>query len=294
MTNIIKKQFIELASGLHLGNLTNIKPGPERVGLITKISDMYCAATDENNEVLRNQTISALMLLFYGEISKMQEKCKAIKELSYEDFVSKLYECIEVAMSYRTWQKDSKTTAEACIRSCIASRGAAAILYDSNRDKNKANVNSYSLDDIAYNNSENDTVSRGDLVEDSSEVAFKENLALSSFIQSYLDKNKIIEGIILDTIVTEDCIKYSTITEKGINTDTGEEVKYKTTSRKFWAYKVVQFLTSLPENYFAYFSKKYKIEDLKLQAALDSLKTTPRTKLNKFLETTLSSVKQTY
>lgn len=77
--NTVKKNYIDCAAGLGMGNFTNVKPGQERVALIDKIANMYCDATANKNELLRSQTMSALILLFYGEAKKMAEKMQSCK-----------------------------------------------------------------------------------------------------------------------------------------------------------------------------------------------------------------------
>ena len=125
--NLIKNSYLNSAKGLGLGDLTKVKTGPDRAKLITDIANAYCTATDNSDEDARDMNLSGLMLLFWGEVNKMQEKCKAVKGYEFEDFVMVLFNCIETACKYRAWQ-DGSVNAEQCIRSVIASRGAAAIL----------------------------------------------------------------------------------------------------------------------------------------------------------------------
>lgn len=288
MADTMKSFYITCASTLGLGDLTKVKTGTsERKDLITKCADGYIKATKEGDEELRSAYISALMLLFWGEIKKMADKCKAVSGYDYEDFATKLYECINIACEYQGWVKDSNLTAEQCIRSVIASRGAAAILYESNLDKNKINVNMYSLD-TPLTDDEGHETTRLDLIGD--ETSLTSDTTAEQFVQTYINNNKVIEAIILDTIAFDDCNKYTkkTITVKDEN---DEDMKVNKTSSEFWAYRLVQLVSTLPDDYFKRFKNKYTINDLVLEAAINKIRASNNQKLYKYLATTLADAK---
>jgi len=293
MKDTMKGMYIACASALGYGDVTKIKTGTElRKKLITECADGYIKATEDGDETKRSQYISALMLMFWGEIGKMADKCKAVSELEYDDFASKLYECINTACEYHAW-KDGKHTAEACIRATIGSRGAAAILYESNLDKNKANVNNYSLD-AAINDDEGHEVTKLDLLEDEDEnIANKVEDPAIRVIQNFLDRNKPVEAIMLDTAAFGDCVKQNKETLKAIDPETEKEYKYVKVTNEFWTYKLIQTLSSLPADYFDYFKSRYDVNDAVLQAAIDKIKATPNTKLYKAWELVKADAKIT-
>lgn len=267
---IMKQEYIKAASQLKLGDFTKVKTGKARVELINKVADMYCNATDTNNETLRNQTISALMLLFYGEINKMQQKCIGVSTLDYMDFASKLYECIEVACKYRAWL-NGKTTAEACIRSTIASRGAAAILYDSNLAKNKANANTLSLDSLLDSDDSDDKKSSdwieymyGNAQDDVDTNGSK------SLIQSLIEKNKIVEAIMLDRIAFGDTCK-ETKNISYYTDDDGNAEKYTNYGHQFMESRLIKALNSLPVDYAKHFSTTYEVRPEILTAGITAI-----------------------
>lgn len=286
----MKQMYIRSASTLGFGDLTRLKAGSERrKQLVTICADGYCDATDVGDEDKRDEYISALMLLFWGEIGKMANKCRAVREMEYDDFASKLFECISNACNYRAWKK-GKYSAEQCIRQSIASRGAPAILYESNLHKNIANINNYSLDaELGGDGSSN--VTRLDLIADTSDYsqpAMQDSV--TSVIQMYLDKNRIIEGIIFDLIAYTDCQRHKK--EKFVElTENGEEESYVKTTSEFWAHKLVRTISRLPADYFTYFTNKYEVDDLILKSALDKIKTSTNQKLYKYLDTCLKNAK---
>lgn len=280
---LLKQNYINSASGLKLGDLTRVKPGKDRVNLINKVANGYCEATDNHDEEKRNQYISALMLLFYGEISKIAEKCKYVSGYEYEDFVYILYNCIESACQYRAW-KEGKFNAEQCIRRSIASRGAPAVLYESNLDKQKANVNITSLD-MTVKSTDDSDVTFGDLIVDSDEQEnLKAELTARGLIQAMINNKKIVESIILDSIAFGDS---SVKTKKEKSDVTG----ITSTTQSFWPYKLVQVLLDLPDNYKNYFSSKYNVVDVDLSAALARIKTSNNQKLYKMVEICLAGCK---
>lgn len=294
MTNILKQTYIDCASGLNMGDFTKVKTGKARTELINKISDMYCEATDSGDETVRSQTISALLLLFWGELLKMQTKCKGVAGLDYEDFAAKLYECINVAMTYRAW-KTGKHSAEQCIRQTIASRGAAAILYESNLDQNKANVNNYSLDAVVADDSD---MTLGDMIEDTASSNFKDDLSAASMVQTVLNNGDLVGGIILDNIAFSDSqkeVKERKTGVKQIKTNAGEnkekEYKYSVSHSEFSERVLVKTLSDLPENYKNYFVSKYQVNENAIEAAINRIKTVDNNKLYKLVRATLANSK---
>jgi len=286
MTDTLKKTYIACANGLGLGDLTKVNAGPERVELINKCADGYIESTEKKNEVKRSQYISALMLLFWAEIGKMADKCKAVSEYEYEDFATQLYKCIETACGYHAW-KDGKHNAEQCIRAVIASRGAAAILYESNLDKNKSNVNICSLDSVIDEDSEKETT-RLDLLEDDSANNYIGDLRARLVIQKIVDNGDLLDSIILDNLAFGDSIKTTKETKVEVDDETGEEYKYTTSSSEFSERLLVSTLSNLPNNYKADFMKKYNVNEGAVDAAIKRIKAVNSTKLYTYIHAALS------
>ena len=287
MADSIKSFYISCASTLGLGDLTKVKTGDERAEIVTKCANGYIKATKEGDESLRSAYISALMLLFWGEIKKMADKCRTVATLDYEDYATKLFECINTACESQGWIKDPDLKAEQCIRSVIATRGRAATFYESNLNKNKVNANICSLD-TPLTDDEGHEVTRLDLVSD--ETSLVSDLSAKQFVQSYINSNKIIEAIILDTIAFDNCNKYTKKTVV-VKDENDKENKVNKVTTEFWAYKLVQLVSSLPDDYFKSFKTKYSINDLVLEAAINKIRASNNQKLYKYLAVTLADAK---
>lgn len=276
-----KQLYTTQANALGLGDLTRVKTGKPRTALINQISDMYCDATDKGDEIVRAKTISALMVLFWGEIGKMQDKCRAVADYEYDDFVQQLYLCINTAMQYRAW-KDGKHNAEQCIRAAISSRGAAAILYESNLDKNKANINKTELDRPVGD----DDTTILDTLADEDERIDSSTANIEQSIQNIINKGDLIGAVVLDNIAFNDSTKEVKETKVGIDEE-GNEYKYTTGHAEFHEYRLVQTLATLDEDYVKYFMNRYTIQEAAIQAAYNRIKSVNNSKLYSFVRDTI-------
>lgn len=260
-------------------------------------ADKYCESKANKDEYGMNIYFSALMLKFWNQISNMYEKTKTANMYAYEDYSSILAKCINIACEYwssKSEDERSKTNAQAFINQIIASRGVAEIMYDANRDSYKANACTVSIDQPMSNDEDADTLL--DVVEDENESPAKHesSLAVNSIIQNYIDKNKVVEAIILDTIAYNDCNKHTKVTKKYHNDETDEDYKVSTDHEEFWPYRTVQILSSLPADYEEYFESKYEISGEKVEAAVGAIRKAPNTKLYKYLDNTLKSARLDY
>lgn len=232
-------------------------------------ADAYCDACDSGNDEKREIYLAALMLKFWYQIQNMYEKTKTCGKYDYEDYPAILYSCIEIACdkSHRAW-RNSNVSAQACINQVIATRGTAQIMYESNLLKNRANapMNQIRLD--ASVGDDDSTVA--DLFGEEDDYSAT---AARDIIQRFIDKDKIVEAVILDTIAFDDCSK---TTSK---------------SSEFWSRKCVQNLAKLPDGYESYFESCYDVNPGKLAAALGRIGESNTTKLHRFLSKTLASAK---
>lgn len=260
---------------------------------IQELADGYCDATDADDDIKRDQYMAGLMLKYWYIQQRMYEKCKQVTVYSYEDYYDLTYQCIETAMQYRAWRDPEKnTTAEACISSAITSRGAAAILYSSNLDKAKANVNmAPSLDSpVDKSNTENGDFKLDQLRDET----VQEPISMTTgYIQSFINKKRIVEAIILDVIAFGDSVKTDTVKRKEVDIETGEEYNVTDNYVSFWRYKTVQLLANLPKDYSKDFEKKYKVVKKDLADAIDLIKNSKNTKLYTYLDNTLEYSRRT-
>ena len=259
--------------------------------IIQLMLDRYCLAKDTNDEHRKNLYIAGLMLRFWYVISKLQAR-SPIPGLEYEDFMDWLYEAIEYACKYRAWQDPTKkVNAQQAINQCIETIRVQKY-YDLNLQKNKVNQMTVSLDvefdDDEGNNTILDTiVDEG--VETEREVNESTDVAVS-LIQRCINKKKIVEAIILDTIAFNDVQKVHKKVVKGVDAE-GNPTKYTQTSSEFWPFRCVQILSNLPIDYASYFKKHYTVLESELEAAISVIRAANNQKLYRYLTKTLKGAR---
>ena len=260
--------------------------------VIQLMADRYCLAKDTNDEYRKNMYIAGLMLRFWYTISKLQAR-SPIPGLEYDDFMGWLYDAIEYACKYRAWQDPSKkTNAQQAINQCIETIRVQKY-YDLNLQKNRVNQMTQSLD-AEFDNDDNENSLLDTLVDESADAdrAFSEGASAAfALIQSCINKKKIVEAIILDTIAFNDVQKVSKKVIKGVDTE-GNPTRYTEHSSEFWSFRCVQLLSNLPVDYAAYFKKHYNVLEAELEAALKAIRAANNQKLYRYLAKTLKGAKE--
>ena len=183
-----------------LGIKYDAKPYKE---VIRAMLDGYCKAIDEGDERKKNLYISGLILRFWDKVGKLEATCPNIG-MHGEDFVDLVYEAIMLACDYRKWQKDEKVNAEQCINQCIETVRARHY-YEINLDKHKASYMTTSLETPMGDEGDNGVQKTlGDLICDEQAEAETNmtagNVAARHLIQNFINKQKLVEAIILDII----------------------------------------------------------------------------------------------
>jgi hypothetical protein len=212
--------------------------------------------------------------------------------LEHEDFFWWLYEAIEYACKYRGWRDpDKKLNAQQCINKCIDTIKLQKY-YDLRLDKRKA-VNFCCSMDTPLGGDGNEGKTIGDLLE--SEEYVDDHTADDAvlLVQSYINRNKIIEAILIDNIAFNDVQKHYKKTVKTTNAD-GEDVKYTEYGSEFWPYRLIQIVSKLPDSYKSYFMNRYSISEDKLTAILDVIDRSNNQKLYRALDKTLAELRVTY
>lgn len=257
---------------------------------IDELADAYCDAIDAGNETLKDIYISALILRFWYVIDKMYRANNVAPSLEHEDFFWWLYEAIEYACKYRGWRDpDKKLNAQQCINKCIDTIKLQKY-YDLRLDKRKVVNNCCSMDTPLGDDS-GKTIA--DVLENEEHIDDHSNDDAISLIQSYINRNKIIEAILLDNIAFNDVQKYYKKTIKTTTPD-GEAIKYVEHSSEFWPYKLVQIVSKLPDSYKRDFMKKYNISEEKLDSILGVIGKSTNQKLYRYLDKCLAELKTSY
>lgn len=260
---------------------------------IDELANAYCEATDTNNETLKNIYISALILRFWSKIDKMYKSNTVAPCLEYEDFFWWLYEAIEYACKYRGWKDPTKNlNAQQCINKCINTIQLQKY-YDLRLDKKKAVNCCVSMEAPVCGGDSDETKTLGETLEAEESYDDHSSDEIKMLVQSYLNKNKVIEAIIIDTIAFNDVQRYFKKVTKTTNAE-GEAYKYTEHSSEFWPYKLVQIVSKLPSTYKKDFLTKYRISEEKLTAVLDTIDKSTNQKLYKYLDKTLAELRVNY
>lgn len=262
---------------------------------IDELADAYCEAVDTANETLKNIYISALILRFWYTIDKMYKSNTVAPCLEYEDFFWWLYEAIEYACKYRGWKDPTKNlNAQQCINKCIDTIKLQKY-YDLRLDKKKTVNYCTSMDAPIGGDSVSDDAAKtvGDMLEAKETFDDHSTDTVMALVQSYINRNKIIEAILIDNIAFNDVQKHYKRVVKTKTSD-GEDIKYTEHSSEFWPYRLVQIVSKLPTSYRKSFTERYHVSEEKLNAVLDMIDKANNQKLYKYLDKTLADLRVSY
>ena len=260
---------------------------------IDELADAYCDAVDTGNETLKDIYISALILRFWYTIDKMYRSNSVAPSLEHEDFFWWLYEAIEYACKYRGWRDETKNVnAQQCINKCIETIKLQKY-YNLRLDKRKVVNHCCSLDATIGGEGDDGSKTIGETLE--AEEYYDDHSAddVVYLVQSYINRNKVIEAILIDNIAFNDVQRYYKKTVKTKNT-AGEDIKYVEHSSEFWPYRLVQLVSKLPASYKSYFMSRYKISEEKLNTVLEAINKANNQKLYRYLERMLAELRKSY
>lgn len=260
---------------------------------IDELADAYCDAVDNNNETLKSIYISALILRFWYTIDKMYKSNTVAPCLERTDFFWWLYEAIEYACKYRGWRDPSKKlNAQQCINKCINTIKLQKY-YDLRLDKNKTVNHCTSLETpICGGDGDDSTKTLGDTLETEDNID-ESAIGMNMLVQSYIDRNKIVEAVLIDNIVNNDVQKHFKKVIKKVKPD-GEVYRYTEHSSEFWPYRLVQIVSKLPDTYKNDFMERYSIKEDKLNAVLNAIDRAPNQKLYRYIRNMISELKTSY
>ena len=257
---------------------------------IDELADAYCDAVDSGNETLKDIYISALVLRFWHKIDKMYRANTVAPSLEHEDFFWWLYEAIEYACKYRGWRdttKEKQLNAQQCINKCIETIKLQKY-YNLRLDKNKTVNFTISMDAPIGGDNDDKAMTVGDKLEaEESWDDHSEDDAMM-LVQSYINRDKIIEAILIDNIAFNDVQRWY---KQTIKTDTG---KYTEISSEFWPYQLVKIVSRLSDDYKREFLHKYHISEEKLDAVLSYIAKSNNQRLYRCLDKCLTDLRASY
>jgi hypothetical protein len=260
---------------------------------IDELADAYCDAVDSGNETLKDIYISALVLRFWYKIDKMYKSNTVAPSLEYEDFFWWLYEAIEYACKYRGWRDaDKKLNAQQCINKCIDTIKLQKY-YNLRLDKNKTVNYTVSMDAPIGGDSDDKAMTISDMLE--AEESWDDHSAddVMILVQNYINRDKIVEAILIDNIAFNDVNRHYKKTIKVENAN-GGHYKYVEHSSEFHPYRLVQIVSKLPEEYKYEFMSKYKISEEKLDSVLAYVDRSNNQRIYKLLGNCLAELRASY
>ncbi len=290
--------------------LKNMDEHPEN---FTK--EEYDSVTMESHRFEREMEsyLAALLLRHWKDINRLYTKCKTCdSKNSLADFTTIVYERVMYAFKYRAWLKEgSKLNAQQCINMAISTE-VKNQMYFSNLQKNLTNAatNTISLDKTIGKESDDRETTIADTIADpeSRATGFSK---VDGVIQEYINRDKIVEAIIIDTIANNATMKITTETKmetrivETFNKDENkwvveknedgsvktEEVKCKVNYIEPWRFKTAEFLMNLPESYVEDFQKRFKVSAELLFEAYKAISTARNTKVYKYLDQTVADLR---
>lgn len=272
-------------------------------------------------ENIRSQYYSALMLRYWYKIFEWAQNSSSL-HLELTDFVDWLSDSLYVAFYYRTWRweyeavvrhgifeewkrdKDGNlipnkyywrldpNAPDRMINRCCGSMRGRVYQYH-NKDKRKAGVQTYSLDQMIEDAGDSAVEFAGCYVDAPSEAMG----GIHTLISELLHRDEGIEALIIDGIAHYETYKTRkvTYTVKDVDEESGEEVenKYVETSSSFDSRKLVKHLTHINQDFMRQFCANYSISIDKGEDIYEKLKKMSNPKLYKCIEKTLIEVRQT-
>jgi hypothetical protein len=289
MTNPAFNLFKQKAEQLY--NEHGVKYSAKDPKVAAWMLDTLVEATEKGDEHLRDLCASGLMLRYWSVFTTK----KVGVEVDYDTKISYGWKGIELALEYKAWQNPEKNVnADQAVTQCIHTTFLREN-YLLNLDKSKANNFSTSMDEeVGELFGGEGKATLGDTLVDEADVADRENFeataAATSLVQSYINKNKIVEAIILDTIAFNDVNKETKKVVKYVDLE-GNPKKYTQTYKEFWPFRCVQILSQLPDTYASYFGKKYQFNPAEFDQALAAIRGATNQKLYKYLDRTLADAR---
>jgi len=274
-------------------------------------------------EILRSAYFSALMLRYWYKIFEWQKNSSTLN-LELSEFVDWLHDSLYVAFYYRTWRyeleaivkeghfieykldKEGNTipnpyywlvdvnAPDKIINRCCGSMRGRVFQYH-NKDKRKANTQTYSLDSMLEADGDYAAMLAGSYTDDE---GMKSQDSAYTLVQTLLRRGEILEALIIESIAYHDSFKDEKVTKTAtdIDEETGEEFEYKyiytEASAKFDQRKLVRYLTSIGEDFIRNFCETYEVNESVGSHLLNRLKSLNNAKLYRAIEKTLEEIRQ--
>lgn len=279
------------------------------------------AAVFAEQEALRSSYFSALMLRYWYKIFEWQKNSSTLN-LELSDYVDWLHDSLYVVFYYRTWRyefeavvKEGKfikykldangnkipnpyyyindiNAPDKIINRCCGSMRGRVFQFH-NKDKRKANTQTYSLDSMIEDDGDYAAMIVGGYSIDQN---IKSQETAYSLVQTLLKRGENLEALIIESIAYHDPFKEKKTVKiaSDIDEKTGEEFEYKynSISPQFDSRHLIKHLSSLGEDFIYNFCESYDINTDVGDQLLAKLKKLSNVKLYKAVQKILTEIRQ--
>jgi hypothetical protein len=233
----------------------------------------YRKAKQLNDDYNQNLYLSALIVRNWYVLDKYYRTSPNIGYTKI-DFIDWIYKAIDLAVLYHAWDTKKDVSADQALNQCFNTVRLREY-YKLNLKKNKASVNTISLDNTVVAE-DDDELTLGETEMFSTDMQDTENAVSNRLlVQNYFDQNKFIEAIIIDALAFSDLA--STNSTKSI------EKRCSALLHKLNNTQVI-----------AYFKNNYNVPEKRLSAVLSSLSKQASSTLAAQVADTIEDVKNNY
>lgn len=284
---------------------------------VTYLANKYCdeeEAVDDidgTHEHLRSCYLAALMVKYWSKVIKWKTVEAASLNYPDEEYATMLYKALWVAFYYRQWRyewkadvkngkfiswkldengdkiynpyywkRDGTAVDKIIKRCCISIRGKE---YQAmNKNVRKANVLLYSLDVQKEELGDSAMADAGAFTEESIG-------GIPDLINLYLSRNKLVEALVVDSIITENPFKLKK-EKRDCMIAEGDVRKANVQIPVFDSRALADYLNSIDTNSLKAFCSRYKI--LNQDNFISEMKNMKRTTINRYIKKTLTEIRQ--
>lgn len=241
---------------------------------------------NEKDPIKQNGYFAAVLLKKWGYIGRHYLSSKA-SGFTIEDCYDMVLDATLYALNKRMWLNpktamyNDPAGPDKILNRVIYSR-RQLWYYNANCGKRRANYGKSSLDQLQETVGDHCEI----LSEDYGESTSTDNLNVKMLIKSFFDDDRVLEGIILDNIISDDCFSARSYVTAYFD-DVGEEEKVPHSEVFFKLGKLVNNLSEYNEETVDYLSKVYDVEKTKIEPALEIIHSSDKGKLGRIIKALL-------
>jgi hypothetical protein len=240
----------------------------------TELANGYCDADEVNDNIKKDQYYSALILRYWYKVKEFASNAQFAR-MEISDFVSWVAESLDVGFKYRRWRDPSNPLSkdpdgpDKVFNRCFFSTHKRWLTHF-NRSQRRVNYIVESTDEHfeLYGDRAHS------LTQHFTEIEVEG--PSKTIVQMYLNKGKIIEAIVIDTIAHQDSFVLN------------KKLKSYALDKK----RILSNLNSTSVSYLDYFNYTYDVDSKQLSKVVEKLNKLPNRKLYRYINNTMSKIKK--